>query len=49
MTTVQTIGVVIGVLIIVTVLWNLIRKGIARSNGKVETFDFHRNTDWLGP
>ena len=46
----QIIGAVIGFLIIALTLWKIVRYGVAKSNGKGETFDptTGRNTEWLG-
>lgn len=44
MSIVQIIGAAIGGIIIVATLWNLIRNGIARSNGKSTDFE----DAWMG-
>ena len=50
MSTVQIIAAIFGFLIIAATVWQLARNGVAKSNGKVETYDpaAGRNTDWTG-
>ena len=48
---VQIIAAALGLLIVSVTIWNVVRIGIARSNGKVETWDginTGRNSDWGG-
>jgi len=41
---------IVGFLIIAVTLWKLVRHGVARTNGKVDTLDLGtgRNSEWLG-
>jgi hypothetical protein len=50
MNVIQIVAATFGFAIIAVTLWKLIRHGVARSNGKVETFDplTGRNTEWMG-
>jgi hypothetical protein len=46
--TIQTIGVVLGLIIIAVVGWNIASRGIARSNGEAESYGPDRNNEWHG-
>ena len=50
MSVTQIIAAAFGFSIIAVTLWKLMRNGVARSNGKVESFDplAGQNTEWMG-
>ena len=48
MSVVEIIGAAAGVLIILVVVWKIVRNGVARSNGEIDTSGPGGDSTWMG-
>ena len=48
MRVVEIAGAAAGALIILVVVWKIVRNGVARSNGEIDTSDSGGDSTWMG-